>query len=168
MKNRILQSIALGMFVMFFNAFACPQNGPTPAQAVATWTQAVATPTSGAVTANSVYRCTVTTGSTCTPAPTAIFTSTIPITTYTDTSIVSGSTYVYAVTAHFGSVEGPYSNLSNAYTWAFSAPTFGTVTGSLLMPQAQAETTVAEARAPMRVLLCSKCSLVSNLVVRRR
>jgi hypothetical protein len=162
--RKTLQSCALAVFVIFSTAYSChSQNGPNPPQAIATWIQAVPTSSSGPVTANSVYRCSP---SPCSPAPPAIYTSTAPVTTYTDGTIVAGTSYVYAVTAHFGAVEGPYSNNSAPYSWAFSAPTFGAVTGSLV-PQAQAQDMVAAVKRPKlrHEPICGKCSTVSSLVV---
>ena len=162
--KRYLHSAVLMVVTMFSMGLTCnAQNGPTPPQAVASWTQAVPTPTSGAVTGNSVYRCSP---SPCVPAPPAISTSATPITSYTDNSIVAGTTYVYAVTAHFGAVEGPYSNDSAPYSWAFSAPTFGTITGSLV-PQAQAKELPVVAKSVVPLTHCTECSTVSSLMVRR-
>jgi hypothetical protein len=162
--KKTLQLLALSVFTMCSMSLSCPaQNGPTQPQAIATWIQAVPTSSSGPVTANSVYRCSP---SPCSPGPPAIYTSTAPVTTYSDPTIVAGTSYVYAVTAHFGAVEGPYSNNSAPYSWAFSAPVFGTVTGSLV-PQAQAQDVVAAVKRPRlkREPICEKCSTVSSLVV---
>jgi hypothetical protein len=175
--RKLAQQFALGIFVMLSTAYSChSQNGPSPQQAVATWAQAVPTATSGPVTANSVYRCAT---PACTPAPPAIYTSTTPVTVYTDTSIVAGTTYIYSVTAHFGVVEGPYSNNSAPYSWAYTAPAIPVVTGSLV-PQAQAQDVVA--RTPSERILrhgihtavvgpsweswCGSCTQVSALVVK--
>jgi len=157
--KRALQTLTLAVFVCFSTSWSCGQNGPTPPRAVATWTQAVPTASSGPVTANSVYRCSP---APCVPGPPAVFTSVAAITTWTDTSISGGPSYVYAVTAHFGTVESPYSNPSTPYTWAYSAPTFDTVTSSLV-PMAQAQDVVAKVVPVKRPPICKNCSTVSDL-----
>jgi hypothetical protein len=98
--KRILQSFALGIFVMFSASFSCGQNGPSPAPTVTlNWTQS----TTPGITKNCIYRGTVSgtysLPGTCIPAAT----------TYTDTTAVPGSTYFYAVTAQVGAVESNYS-----------------------------------------------------------
>lgn len=104
--RRFLETISLALFVFSTCSWSCAQQGPTQPTAILTWTQAASTGTSGPVTGNCVYR-----GSAAgTYALPAIFCSTAPITTYTDNTVVTGQTYHYAVTAHFGPAEGPYSN----------------------------------------------------------
>jgi hypothetical protein len=117
--------------LMFAFTYACQsQQGPTPNQAVLTWTQAVPTATSGPVTGNCVYRGTLA-GTYILPA---LGCSSTPITTYTDSTLPAGSTAHYAVTAHFGVLEGPYSN-DVAYTPpALSAPNLGTVVAEAKTP----------------------------------
>lgn len=166
--KRYLQAVLLTIVTMFSMGLTChAQNGPTPMQAAGTFTQAASTSTSGPVTGNEVYRCSPTP---CTPAPPAILSFATPVTAFTDKTIVAGTSYAYAVTALFGGVEGPYSNVSAPYSWAYNAPVFGTVTGNLI-PQAMAESAPVVAKVthtPARVLPeCRKCSTVSNLVIKR-
>lgn len=91
------------------------QSGPTQPSVTLTWTQG-----SGCtVTADCVYRCT---GSACTPAPSALFCSTAPITSYLDSNVLRGTTYVYAVTAKCGATESGYSGTISATPPTINAP----------------------------------------------
>lgn len=100
-----LQSLMLAVFVMMTTAYSChAQNGPSQPAVTLTWTQS----TAAGVTANCIYRCI---GASCTPAPTALFCSTAPITTYTDSTVAANSTDGYAVTAKVGTTESGYSNI---------------------------------------------------------
>ena len=118
--KRVLQSIAVSLIVCFGTSFSCGQNGPTQPNVVLTWTQS----TSPGISTNHVYRCT---GANCTPAPPAIYGSTAPITTWTDTSVSSSTTYIYAVTASAGAEESPYSNTEAAAVPArLNSPVLGT------------------------------------------
>lgn len=117
-------------------AFSCNgQSGPTKPSAALSWTQS----TTSGVTANCVYRGSVA-GVYTFPA---LFCSTVPITTYTDNSVLRGVTYHYAVTAQQGSVEGGYSNDALVpVPTAPNAPTGlnpATVTKLLVPPQLTAK-----------------------------
>ena len=106
--KRFAQSFVLAVFTMFSLGLTCnAQNGPTQLQVVLNWTQS----TTVGVTANCVYR---STGTGSVPAPPAIFCSTAPITTYTDSSVAANTTDVYAVTAKVGQTESGYSNTATA------------------------------------------------------
>jgi hypothetical protein len=102
-----IKLILLLPFLFFTLGVHCHgQNGPTVPSVILTWTQGVA-PSGVTVTANCVYR---STGTGTTPTPPAIFCSTSPITTYTDTSVTVGTVYVYAVTARgSNNTESTYS-----------------------------------------------------------
>lgn len=79
-------------------------NLPTQQHQVAlTWTQSSGP---GTITGNNVYRCT---GNACTNYA-VLYSSSTPIVTYTDTTVVAGSTYTYVVTALAGIEESAYSN----------------------------------------------------------
>jgi hypothetical protein len=97
--KQILQSIALGLFVMATTSFSCGQQGPTQPEVVLTWTQS----TTPGITKNCVYRGAVsgtyTLPGVCIPAGV----------TYTDTTPSAGTTYFYAVTAQVGTTESAYS-----------------------------------------------------------
>lgn len=98
-----LRSIAALPFLYFALAFSCnAQNGPTQPSVVLTWTQSV----SAGVTRNCVYRGAASGGY----SLPAIFCSPAPIITYTDTTVVRGQSYHYAVTAGIDGTEGAYSN----------------------------------------------------------
>jgi hypothetical protein len=96
--------LVYSLFAMLYSCHA--QNGPTQPNVILTWTQS----TSSGVTANCVYRCT---GASCTPAPPALFCSTAPIVTYTDSTVAASSTDVYAVTAKVGATESAYSGTAS-------------------------------------------------------
>jgi hypothetical protein len=166
--KRILQSISLMIFVMSATSWSCGQNGPTPITAVLTWTQAQPTATSGPVTGNCIYRGT----SANVYAIPALSCSATPITTFIDSTVAGGTTYHYAVTAHFGTPEGPYSNDGPFTAPALSAPVLSTVVavnsphGASLIPEAQTQDVTAKATAISR--LCNGCAAVSNLVVKLR
>lgn len=86
------------------------------------WTQS----TSTGVTANKVYRCA---GVGCTNYS-LLFTSSTPITTYTDNSVAGGITYDYVVSAMVSTSESPNSNqASTTIPSNPNAPTSLTVTG---------------------------------------
>lgn len=79
-------------------------NGPTQHFAIQSWTN----PT-GTLTGNCVYRSQAAGG----PYGPAIFCSTVPITTYTDFTVLTGQTYYFVVTAYTAGPpfeEGLYSN----------------------------------------------------------
>ncbi|MGO9073265.1 MAG: hypothetical protein ACLPLR_08750 [Terriglobales bacterium] len=103
-------ALSIISLVVLLSAWSCGQNGPTPPTVSLSWTQCI--PPAGApITVNNVYRCT---GTSCTPAPPALFTSTAPITSYSDTSVARGSSYVYAVTCSTSAAESGYSNTVGA------------------------------------------------------
>lgn len=107
--RKLMNLLLVVNLVLLTSAYSCGQNGPSPASVSLAWTQCV--PPAGApVTINNVYRCA---GTGCTPAPPALYTSTAPITAYTDTAVTRGSSYVYAVTCTTG-VESGYSNTVSA------------------------------------------------------
>jgi hypothetical protein len=107
--------LSITCFVLFCCAYSCGQNGPTPPSVVLTWTQSTGP---GTITANCVYRG-ATAGNYTLPA---LFCSTTPITTYTDTTVTRGTTYNYAVTAKVGATEGGYSNNAAAAVPLAPAP----------------------------------------------
>jgi hypothetical protein len=109
MKN-LLYTLCLVAFVVLLSAWSCGQNGPTPPSVSLSWTQCIP-PTGVAITINNVYRCS---GASCTPAPPALYTSTAPITSYNDTAVTRGSSYVYAVTCSTSAAESGYSNTTGA------------------------------------------------------
>lgn len=74
---------------------------PTQHQVALTWTQS----TTPGITSNNAYR-----GATSGGPYTLIYSSTVPITAYTDTTVVGGNTYYYVVTALIGNEESAYSN----------------------------------------------------------
>ena len=124
---KILGRITFALAVLLTSVGATCQNGPnTPAPSVVlTWTQAA----SPNVTANCVYRGTVAD----TYTLPAIYCSTSPITTYTDTTVVRGTTYHYAVTAKYGTTtESGYSNDATAAVPTYPAPTLGAPTETKL------------------------------------
>jgi len=95
---------------LLFNVYLHCQNGPSKPSVALSWTQS----TTPGVTINNVYRCTQSGTTACTPAPPSIFTSTAPITSYTDNSVNASTNYYYAVTATVGSTESAYSNVVEA------------------------------------------------------
>jgi hypothetical protein len=100
--RKFLQSVLLGMVVMLATSYSChAQQGPTQPSVSLSWTQS----TSTGVTANCVYRGSAS-GSYTLPA---LFCSTAPITTYTDSTATASTTYWYAVTAKVGASESAYS-----------------------------------------------------------
>ena len=95
--------------VLCFAVFANAQNGPSVPSVTLTITPG--TPVSGAtVTGYWIYRST--SSSAC--ASTALNTTAITGTTYTDTAVTAGTTYYYCVTAAAGSINSPYSNMVTA------------------------------------------------------
>jgi fibronectin type 3 domain-containing protein len=112
---RLLQRVLISLIMC--SVVACSQNGPTQPSVQLNWTQS----TSTGVTANCVYRGSVAG----TYAMPAIFCAKVPITTYTDTTVLRGTTYHYAVTAQIASVEGNFSN--DAVAPVPSAPNAPTV-----------------------------------------
>lgn len=118
--TRLFGNLALSLFVMLACSFSChAQNGPTNPSVTLTW---VASTTSG-TTANCIYRGTVA-GTYTLPA---LFCTTAPATSWTDTTLTSaqrGTTFHYAVTAKFGpNTESPYSNDAPAPIPVLEAPT---------------------------------------------
>jgi hypothetical protein len=110
--------------------YSCAQNGPTPHKVVLTWTQS----TSPNITGNCVYR-----GSKAgTYTLPALFCSTTPITTFTDTSVVSGQVWDYAVTAQqtvTGTIqESAYSNDVQVVIPGPNAPNMGPPTNAKSTP----------------------------------
>jgi hypothetical protein len=97
--KRTIQSFLLGIFVMFTASFSCGQNGPTNPSVTLNWTQS----TTPGITKNCIYRGTVSgtysLPGTCIPAGT----------TFTDTTVVAGNSYFFAVTAQVGATESAYS-----------------------------------------------------------
>lgn len=75
-------------------------NIPGAHQVLLNWTQS----TGSGITGNNIYRGTASGGET------LLYSSTTPITTYTDTSITNGSTYYYKVTAVSAGGESGFSN----------------------------------------------------------
>lgn len=75
-------------------------NTPGAHQVLLNWTQSTGT----GITGNNVYRGTTSGGET------LLYSSTAPITTYTDTSVTNGSTYYYKVTAVSAGGESGFSN----------------------------------------------------------
>ena len=117
----LLKRALLACVVMAASALVA-QNGPTQYQVLAKFTQSTMT----GVTANCIYR---STGAATKPVPPALYCSTTPITSYTDTTVAAGTTYVYAVTAKVGTAESGYSALATAPVPANpSAPTGPTTT----------------------------------------
>lgn len=116
--RRILMVLSIGLF----SISATCQNGPSPAPTtVLSWTQGANNGTT--ITANCVYRGTVA-GIYTLPA---LYCSSTPITTYTDTTVVAGVTYHYAVTAKAGTLESAYSNDATAVIPTMpGAPVLGT------------------------------------------
>lgn len=102
MKFILLRSI-LPIYLLFAAAYSCGQNGPTQPTVNLSWTQS----TTPGVTANCVYRGSTVAGKYDLPA---MFCSTLPVTSFTDQTVVRGTTYHYAVTAQVGKTEGGYSN----------------------------------------------------------
>jgi len=96
-------------------------DAPTQHQVALTWTQS----TTPGITSNNVYR-----GTTSGGPYSLIYSSTTPITAYTDTSVVGGDTYYYVVTALIGSEESGYSNQFQANIPVAPAPPTG-LTGTV-------------------------------------
>jgi fibronectin type 3 domain-containing protein len=104
--KRLFDSIAVGIFVLFATSWSCGQNGPSPASQALVWTQSDSIGVLAA-TSNCVYRG-ATAGNYTLPA---LYCSTTPITTYTDLTVVAGTTYHWAVTARDAAgKESQYSN----------------------------------------------------------
>lgn len=122
----------LASVMVFLNGFACAQNGPTIPSVTLTITPG--TPVSGAtVTGYWIYR-------SVTPVcgSVAINTSASTATSYTDTTVLPGTTYYYCVTAAAGATNSPYSNMATApVPPAPNAPALGTPTevGTLDAPK---------------------------------
>jgi hypothetical protein len=112
-------SLVIAASLTLLSGYSCGQNGPTTPSVQLTWMQS----TASGVTANCVYRGSAS-GTYTLPA---IYCSTKPIITYTDTSVTRGTTYHYAITAQVGSTESAYSNdATAAVPLAPSAPVLGT------------------------------------------
>lgn len=121
---RVLRVLPL-LFTLMYSCHA--QNGPTQPSVQLSWTQS-ATP---GVTANCVYRGTATKVYT---MP-ALFCSTAPVTTFTDNTVVRGTTYFYAVTAQVGKIESQFSNEATAPVLLVAPPTgAGSVESKVTMP----------------------------------
>lgn len=138
---RTLKSILVFMVVLFTASFSCAQNGPTPPSVKLSWTQS----TAPGVTANCVYRGT-TAGVYALPA---LFCSTLPITTYLDSTVARGTTYHYAVTAQVAAQESNYSNDAIAIVPAAITPPVlngNPVETKLVPPGPQVENLVAVVR----------------------
>lgn len=134
--KRIFGSICLAVFVCLCTSFSChAQNGPTQPTVQLTWVQSTTT----GVTSNHVYRCTQTGSTACVPAPPAVFGSTAPIASYTDSTVAPSTVYVYAVTASINTTESQYSTpVTAAIPASPNAPTglaAPTVTGALALPK---------------------------------
>ncbi len=114
----LIRTLVATLALTCLTAYSCGQNGPTTPSVALTWTQS----TSTGVTANCIYRGTVA-GTYTLPA---LYCSTAPITSYTDTTVVRGSAYHYAVTAQVGTEESAYSNDAAAAVPAINPPTLGT------------------------------------------
>lgn len=133
---KVLTSSILSMVVCMGCSFTChAQNGPTTASATLTWTNSPA-PTGQTLSINNVYRCTQSGTTACTPTPPAVYTSTAPITTWKDLTVVASSNYNYTVTettvttgTPVVSTESGYSNVVAANIPAApGAPTLNTPT----------------------------------------
>lgn len=103
----IFRSLAMFVLVVVTSGYTCQgQQGPTPPSVSLTWSQGVP-PSGKTISFNCVYRGSVAQVYT---IP-ALFCSSTPISSYTDTSVVRGSTYHYAVTATItGLAESGFSN----------------------------------------------------------
>ncbi len=91
----------------------------TPHDVVLTWTES---DTASGITYN-VYRGTSTGSCTTLPAMTKINTSTVSVLTYTDTSVVLGGSYCYAVTAVYNGLESGMSVGAGASITKAAPPT---------------------------------------------
>jgi fibronectin type 3 domain-containing protein len=122
--KRFLVPLLALVCLVFCAAYSCGQNGPTAPAVMLTWVQS----TSPGVVANCVYR-----GSAAgTYTLPAIYCSTAPITSYTDTTVARGTSYHYAVTAKNSTTEGGYSNdVLAAVPTAPAAPDLNTPTEAL-------------------------------------
>ena len=137
--NRIFQSFALTFFVLFCTSWSCGQNGPTQPSVVLNWTQSATT----GVTGNCIYRGTVAK----VYAMPALFCSTAPSVTYTDTTVARGTTYYYAVTAQAGKIESAYSNEAVAPVILVSPPTgAGSTESKLILPLENSSGLVLQAK----------------------
>lgn len=106
----------LVLLAIFLALPLAAQTGPTPPSATLSWAQS----TTQGVTKNCVYRGAAA-GAYGIPA---LFCSTVPITSYTDATIVRGTTYHYAVTALFNAgQESAYSNDIAVTSPLLNAPT---------------------------------------------
>ena len=86
--------LAVSVLLMLLSAWSCQaQNGPTAPMVKLSWVQSVGD--TNPVAKNCVYRGS-SAGVYTTPA---LFCSTAPVTAYTDTQVVRGTVYHYAVTA---------------------------------------------------------------------
>jgi len=121
----------LASVMVFLNGFACSQNGPTTPSVTLSIT--AGTPVSGAtVTGYWIYRSVTPVCNTV-----AINPSAVTGTTYTDTTVLPGTTYYYCATAAAGTTNSPYSNMvTAAVPPAPNAPALGTPTevGTLDVP----------------------------------
>lgn len=129
------------MFTLMYSCHA--QNGPTSPSVQLNWTQS----TTPGVTANCVYRGTATKVYT---MP-ALFCSTAPIVSYTDNSVVRGTTYFYAVTAQAGKIESQFSNEATAPVLLVNPPSgTGSVESKVIMPKLHDQGMRLEARVRYR------------------
>ncbi len=113
-----MKKLTLALFLLTAPCSQRPLFAQGP-KVTLTWTQSV---TAG-ITGNNVYRGTVSGG------PYTLITATplAPSTTYTDTTVLSSSTYYYVVTAIEGApgVESAYSNQATAQVPAHPSPPTG-------------------------------------------
>ena len=132
--------LTIATSLTLLSGYSCGQNGPTAPSVQLTWTQS----TASGVTANCVYRGSAS-GTYTLPA---IYCSTKPIITYTDTSVARGTTYHYAITAQVGATESVYSNdATAAVPLSPSAPVLGApVETRLRKPMIGEQTPILTAR----------------------
>ena len=131
---------------LFFAFYSChSQTGPTQPSVALSWTQS----TSAGVTAHCVYRGAVS-GTYTIPA---LFCSTAPITTYTDSTAAAATTYWYAVTAKVGSAES-----------AYSSPLQVIVPANPNAPTGLASPTVTENKAPAPSTLIGAGNLQAKVI----
>jgi hypothetical protein len=135
MRYKIKLVIMTGMLA--FASALWGQNGPTLPTVTLKFVQS----TSTGITGNCIYRAT---GATSIPAPPAIFCSTSPIVTWTDTTVAPSTTYVYAVTAKAGAAESAYSNSTTAITPANPNPPSGVTTVTITITTGSASSAAAK------------------------
>ena len=115
--KKIIVVASLISAVLLLSAYSCGQNGPTPPSVTLAWAQAVP-PSGSSVSFNCIYR---STGVATTPVPPALYCSSTPIVTYTDTTVARNTTYVYAVTASIpAAASGTY--VESAYSGTVTTP----------------------------------------------